>query len=121
MNKKLLIAVSVFSAIIPFICFAGTMSELNIQTFEKEKIISEGGIGSSPFAPAKPSPQELLVEDLFLTGVAIGGGRNYALISGYILQEGDAIAGLRVKQIMHKKVVLQHLDRIHTLYLEGGM
>ena len=100
--------------------FAAGLSELNITEFERDKDVRTDGTPSNPFAESHPSPEDMMVEDLFLNGVVVGNGRRYALISGHILTLGDTVAGLRVRSISGKKVVLQDLDRVHTLYLEGG-
>lgn len=118
---SLLIIFVVSFFMLPFTAYPKGMSELDIGGFEKKKDLGQIGAAKSPFTPARPSPQDLLAEDLFLTGIAIGTGRSYALISGHILTEGDKIAGLRVRSISRGKVVLQHLDRVQTLYLEGGL
>lgn len=111
----------VLGFIIPADCFSQSMSELDMGGFEKRDKDAPSSTVKSPFMPARPSPKDMLVEDLYLTGIAIGGGRDYALISGQILTEGDSIAGLRVKTIARDRVILQHLDKVHTLHLEGGI
>jgi len=103
------------------VVLAQSMSELNLKGFDKESKTQEtSGSSKSPFSQARISPKDMNPEDLYLSGVAIGSGKRYALISGHVLQEGDSVAGLRVKSINLNRVVLQHLDKVHTLNLEGG-
>jgi len=101
--------------------FAETMSELDIKSFEDQISTSGTSPLKNPFTPERASVGSLTVEDLYLTGVAIGGGKSYALINGYIFKMGDNVAGLEIKSISTKKVVLQRLDRVHTLYVNGGL
>lgn len=108
--------------VFPLFVLAQGMSELNIKDFEKKTTaVTDSDVVKSPFMPAKPVARDLAIEDLFLNGVAIGPTNSYALINGIALTIGDSIAGLRVKSIDKKKVVLQQLDKFHTLYIEGGM
>ena len=103
------------------VALAQSMSELNLKGFDKEKTPQEtSGTSKSPFSQARVSPKDMNPEDLYLSGIAIGSRKRYALITGHILQEGDLVAGLRVKTININRVVLQHLDKVHTLHLEGG-
>lgn len=119
---KVMLVIFVFTALVlPSAAYPQAMSEINVDGFEKKAESGSTGMVKSPFTPAQPSPRDMLVEDLYLTGIAIGAGKSYALVSGHILTEGDSIAGLRVKSITKGKVVLQHLDKVHTLYLEGGL
>lgn len=107
--------------VVPYATLAGSMSELDIEEFEKQTEMGKTEGAKNPFAPGKPSPEALSVDDLYLTGVAVGGSGNYALISGYVFMEGDTVAGLTVKAITPEKVVLQRLDKLHTLYIGGGL
>lgn len=108
-----------------FFCFASFgqgLSELNLQTFEKKSVTQPGSEAvKNPFSAGRTSPKDMILEDLFLNGVVIGGSENYALVSGHVLKVGDSIAGLRVRSIDSGKVVLQELDQIYTLYFDGGM
>jgi hypothetical protein len=100
---------------------AGAVSELDVKGFEKEtKAAGTVEQIKNPFTPSRPSPQDLAPEDIYLTGVVIGDGNRYALINGYIFTEGEEVAGLTIKSISGDRVVLQHLDKIQTLYLGGG-
>lgn len=120
-HRYLILVVVGLCLISPSIVSSEGLSELDMSGFEKKDGSAGATTVKSPFVPAKPAPGELMAEDLYLTGVAIGSGGSYALISGYILSEGDYIAGLRVRSITMDKVVLQHLDQIHTLNIEGGL
>lgn len=105
---------------LPCVLHSQGMSELDLQGFSKKGPVGTGTV-KNPFSASRSSAEDLLPEDLFLTGVAIGEGRSFALISGSIVREGDAIAGLKVRTISKDRVILQKLDKIHTLYLDGGM
>lgn len=119
--KCLLMALMSAVLIMPVGAFAQSMSELDIKGFDKKQDEVRVDRAKSPFSPVTPSPEDLMIEDLYLTGVAVGDGRSYALISGFIVTEGDSVAGLKVRSISRNKVVLQHLDKVHTLHLQGGL
>lgn len=121
---KVTVLITLVLSILSF-CFCSTshsqsMSELNVKVFEEKVEIGKTSGIKNPFAHERGSPQDMSVEDLYLTGIVVGGGGNFALVNGYTFREGDRIAGLVVKSISSDKVVLQKLDRIHTLYLGGG-
>lgn len=120
-HKRILILLMAAILAIPFFARSQSMSELNLGGFEKKKEMVETGAVKSPFAPARQSSKDMIPEDLFLAGVAVGRERSYALISGHILSVGDPIAGLIVKSIDRGRVTLQQLDKVYTLYLEGGL
>jgi len=121
MKSFSLLFILLLFVLMPASLFSESMSELNIDTFEKQVKTSQTAALKNPFAPDRPAPSELSSEDLYLTGIAVGSGGQFALINGFIFSEGDAIAGLRIRAITKNKVVLQHLDRVHTLYLNGGL
>lgn len=100
---------------------AESISELDITGFESETGTSKSSAVKNPFTPDRPTPQEMPLEDLYLTGVAVGSGKSYALINGFVFSVGDKLGGLIVRAITKKKVILQRLDRVHILYLEGGL
>lgn len=115
-----IIMLTLYCALVSASAFSQGMSELDVKGFNRSNDISELGGTKNPFAPTRSSPQDMILEDLYLSGVALGSGRNFALISGYTVREGDSVAGLRVKAIYKDRVVLQDLDKVHTLYIEGG-
>lgn len=97
-----------------------SLSERDTPGFKKQ-VEAPAQAARSPFAPAKPSEEDVTMTDLVLSGVAIGRDSAHALISGYIVQVGDKIAGHRVTSIGTNKVILQKLDQVVTLQLGGGM
>lgn len=100
---------------------AQSMSELNIKSFDEKKTSAGTESIKNPFIPGKASPQDLSVENLYLTGIAIGDGKKFALINGFVFSIGDRLAGLTIRSISEDSVVLQQLDKIHTLRLDGGL
>ena len=120
MKIKLYLGVVILIVALSSLLFAQGMSELNVREFQKETKVTETGAIRNPFVAKQPLLHDLTVEDLFLNGVVVGPGKSYALINGHALGLGESIAGLRVKSIGKSKVILQHLDRFHILYLEGG-
>lgn len=112
-----LLAVSAFSA---DAAQAGSFSELNEGLFQS---LSKGGtpIGwKDPFAAGASSAQELVIEDLQLMGVVVSQVKSYALISGFVVEKGDLIAGFKVHTISHENVVLKRLDEVYVLSMGGG-
>lgn len=120
MKKIIFLGAVCFVSAHIFPAYANPLSELNIQDFEKRSKESAPTL-ESPFVPKQTAKEEILVEDLKLSGVAIGDGESFALVSGNVLQLGDRIAGYRVKQISRDGVVLQRLDKRLVLRMEGSV
>ncbi|GEM_PF-6026449 len=97
------------------------LSDLNVPAFQKETAPVGGPAVESPFVPKEVGKEELLVQDLRLTGIAIGASSGFALISGNVVQLNDQLAGYHVRQIATDHVVLQHLDKRVVLRLQGGL
>lgn len=97
--------------------FAAPLSDLNVKGF-KERTAPSVSVEKNPFVPRKPLPQDMIVEDLHLTGIIYDPYESYALISGYAVKEGDEVAGYKVKVIERDHVVLRQLDQVHILKLE---
>lgn len=113
--KKRLIIFALLS--LPAAIFAESLSDLDLRTFQEKAAPPSEGV-KSPFAAQKPLPSDLLVEDLRLSGVVYNSKDSFALVNGYILKEGDEIAGYKVKLIEHDHLVLRQLDQVHILRLE---
>lgn len=99
---------------------AAPISDLNKQMFYKVTRSEPEHRKSSPFADRVSTPEELVVEDLQLLGVVVSNSRAYALISGYVVKEGDIVAGYKVTSIDRDQVVLKRLDEVFVLSLGGG-
>ena len=96
---------------------AGSLSDLNTTGFQsrtKPAALS----AENPFLKRELAPSDLMVEDLTLTGIVYHPEEAYALISGYIIREGDDIAGYKVKVVERDHVVLRQLDQVRILKLE---
>lgn len=100
--------------------WAQSLSERDMPGFKKQ-VEAPAQAARSPFAPAKPTEDEVSIADLVLTGVVIGRDVSYALVSGYVVQVGDKIAGHKVVSIGTDKVILQKLDQVYKLQLGGGI
>lgn len=110
--------ISMLGLVFPISIWASSLSDINVPAFKKkEEGPSEGT--RSPFVPARPTIDELSVEELVLTGIVIGKEKAFALISGYIVQVGDRIAGYKVSSIDARRVVLQKMDQTYILSLGG--
>jgi len=100
-------------------CLAQWISDLNRQAFEDLIKGMEKHAPASPFAAGVSTAEDLTIEDLVLTGVVRNDARSYALISGYLVQVGDRIAGFRVDSIETGKVVLKRFDEAYVLTMGG--
>ncbi len=96
---------------------ADSLSELNTKAFQ-DRVSPPVRASENPFLKQNVTPQDLLVEDLNLTGIIYEPGMARALISGYIVKEGDNIAGFKVKSIERNHVVLRQMDQVKILRLE---
>jgi hypothetical protein len=100
---------------------ASSFSELNESRFQS---LSKGGTPGGwkdPFAAGASNAQELVIEDLQLMGVVVGIDKSYALISGFVVEKGDIIAGFKVHTISRENVVLKRLDEVYVLSMGGGL
>lgn len=100
---------------------ARNLSDLNRESFEGDKAEEPTDAGESPFVPKSKTKEELTIDDLILTGVAVGQQESFALISGVMVRVGERVAGHRVRQIGLDHVVLQQLDKRVILRLQGGL
>lgn len=99
---------------------ADSLSDLNMQDFSQRKVQTVNP-SKSPFVPQRTAKEELLVQDLRLSGVAYSEGEAYALVSGTVVRVGDHLAGYRVGAIERTRVVLRKLDETVVLQMEGAM
>ncbi|MFH1830837.1 MAG: hypothetical protein ABH871_08710 [Pseudomonadota bacterium] len=77
---------------------------------------------TDPFSSGISAAEDLTVEDLQLTGIVYNNPNDaYALISGYLVQPGDLIAGYRVDAIEKDRVRLKRIDDVFILVLGGGI
>ncbi|MBI4367433.1 MAG: hypothetical protein HY543_11490 [Deltaproteobacteria bacterium] len=100
---------------------AESLSDLNMQQFQEKKEAQTVAPARSPFMPQRVGKEELLVQDLRLTGVAYSEAESYALVSGTLVQVGDRLGGYRVTVIERTRVVLRKLDETVILKLEGAL
>ena len=107
-------------SIVHGVAWAESLSDLNMQGFEQKKVQSVTPM-RSPFVPQQVGKEELLVQDLRLSGVAYTQGESYALISGSIVRVGDRMGGYRVSIIERMRVVLRKLDETVVLRMEGAL
>lgn len=100
---------------------AASFSDINEGLFQS---LSKGGTPAGwkdPFATGMSTAQELVIEDLQLMGVVMGVDKSYALISGFVVEKGDFIAGFKLHAISRENVVLKRLDEIYVLSMGGGL
>ena len=100
---------------------AASFSELNEGLFQS---LSKGGTPAGwkdPFSAGASSAQDLVIEDLQLMGVVVSPEKSYALISGFVVEKGDLIAGFKVHTISRENVVLKRLDEVYVLSMGGGL
>ena len=116
----------VMATVVAMCCFpthvcAESFSDINRTIFERVTRPESIQQPVNPFAEGATTPEDLMVEDLQLMGVAIGHNITYALISGHIVEKGDFIAGFQVKSISSNSVVLKRLDEVYILRIGGGL
>lgn len=99
---------------------AKSLSDLNLDEFQEQKTETTAP-AMNPFLPPRVAKEELLVQDLRLTGVAYTEGEAYALVSGMIIRVGDRISEYRVSTIERSRVILRKLDETVVLRLEGAL
>lgn len=102
------------------VCWAESLSDLNMQDFSQKKVQTTAP-ARSPFIPQHTGKEELLVQDLRLTGVAYSEGESYALVSGSIVRINDRLGAYRVSTIERNRVVLRKLDETVILRMEGTL
>ncbi len=107
----------VFLCLISSVAFAASLSELNMKGFQ-DRAAPTVRASENPFMKQNVSPDDMMVEDLHLSGIIYSPGDAYALISGYAVQEGGNIAGYKVKVIERDHVILKQLDQMKVLKLE---
>lgn len=118
MARRILIFTLIF-----FTCgsaFAQSLSDMDIVGLERQtesKTISH----TNPFSGGTQSAEDMAIEDLQLAGIVYKSpAEGYALISGYLVKNGDKIAGYKVDKIEKDRVTLRRLDDIIVLAIEGG-
>lgn len=120
MRSLLVVTALAVSTFCGAIVFAESLSDLNVQDFtqKKEKTVAPA---RNPFVPARTEKEQMLVQDLRLSGVAYAEGEAYALVSGSIVRVGDRLGGYRVSVIERERVVLRKLDESVILKMEGAL
>lgn len=113
---KIVMFMILFAAVV-FQAGAESLSELDTKGFQDKSALQSSG-AKNPFVPQKASLQDLMVEDLHLGGIIYNQDEAYALVSGYVIKEGDEIAGYKVKAIERDHIVLRQLDQVRILQLE---
>ena len=109
------------------LCLAGgaraqSLSDLNWEGFKKDAGGPEVQTHTDPFASGVSAAEDLMVEDLQLTGIVYNSpSDSYALISGYLVRPGDLIAGYRVDAVEKDRVRLKRLEDVFILVLGGGI
>ncbi len=102
-------------------------SAQSLSDFDWEAMSGESGevqvqTHTDPFSSGVSAAEDLTVEDLQLTGIVYNDPNDaFALISGYLVQPGDMIAGYRVDGIEKDRVRLKRIDDIFILVLGGGI
>lgn len=100
--------------------FAQAISDFSANLFEGLGKSEEKIAPKSPFAKQGVSTAEdLVIEDLILAGIIVSDSSAYALISGYVVEVGDSIAGFRVESIEKGRVALRRLDDTYILTMGG--
>lgn len=115
----LLIGLTIFAIASIGKLFAQPLSDLDIAAFENLSKGEAKRAPTSPFAPSVSNAEDLTLEDLVLTGITMNESRAYALISGYLVQRGDRIAGFKVDSIEKGRVVLRRMDEVYVLTMGG--
>jgi hypothetical protein len=98
---------------------AQPLSDLNVSAFENLSKGEAKRAPTSPFAPSVSTAEDLTLEDLVLTGIAMNESRAYALISGYLVGRGDRIGGFKVDAIEKGRVILRRMDEVYVLTMGG--
>lgn len=101
---------------------AQSISDLNWAGFKENLGEPEVQTHTDPFASGVSAAEDLMVEDLQLSGIVYASPEDsYALISGYLVKPGDLIAGYRVDAVEKDRVRLKRLEDIFVLVLGGGI
>ncbi len=109
----------IIANVFPADIFAEALSDLNLEAFQVMTKSEEKKAPSSPFATGVSTAEDLTIEDLVLSGIAMNATNSYALISGYLIQRGDKIAGFRVDAIEKGRVTLRRMDEVYVLTIGG--
>ncbi len=112
--------------IVASVCFsanaqAASFSELNEGLFQSLSKVGTPAGWKDPFSAGASNAQELVIEDLQLMGVVVSPTNSYALISGFVVEKGDLMAGYKVHTISRENVVLKRLDEVYVLSMGGGL
>lgn len=99
---------------------AVSFSEINRPVFKQLSHPDSVQQQTNPFIEGAASTEDLVIEDLQLMGIAVGHDGAYAIVNGLVIEEGDSIAGFKVKSITHNKVLLKRLDEVFVLSLGMG-
>ena len=99
---------------------AGSFSDMNKTFFYKIAKPDSIQRQENPFAEGVFTAGDLVVEDLQLMGVVIGSDKAYAIVSGYVVEKGDMLAGYKVVTISMEQVVLKRLDEQVVLNMGSG-
>lgn len=101
---------------------AQSLSDMDLSTFEQQTSAEVGQAHTDPFASGVSTAEDLVVEDLQLTGIVYRSeAEAYALISGYLVRPGDRIAGYRIDTIEKDRVKLRRFGEVIVLALGGGI
>jgi hypothetical protein len=97
--------------------FAASLSELDVKGFQQRTVPATKAI-ENPFMKQNVSMKDVMIEDLNLNGIVYSPADSYALVSGFVVKEGDEIGGYKVKLIERDHVILKQLDQVKVLRLE---
>jgi len=122
MRTYLMVAALVAAGFLAMPVFAQSLSELDWEGFERAGGEEEVQTHTDPFSSGISAAEDLSVEDLQLTGIVYNTPEDaFALISGYLVQPGDLIAGYRVDGVEKDRVRLKRINDIFILVLGGGI
>lgn len=108
----------------PAVAVGQSLSDLDLSGFEQQSGKGEEAAPAhaNPFTSGVSTADDLAVEDLQLSGVVYRSeSEAYALVSGYLVQAGDRIAGYRVDNVEKEKVILRRSNEVVILALGGGI
>ena len=123
-RKLLLMAGMIISVVLVYASVARgqALSDFDWEGFEQLGGVAKVQTHTDPFSSGVSAAEDLTVEDLQLTGIVFNTPEDaFALISGYLVQPGDLIAGYRVDSIEKDRVRLKRIDDIFILVLGGGI
>jgi len=96
---------------------ASSLSDLDVKSFQQRTAPTVKGM-ENPFIKQNISMKDVMLEDLNLNGIVYNPSESFALISGFVVKEGDDIGGYKVKLIERDHVILKNLDQVKVLRLE---